>query len=123
MLVYWLLISVGTVIPVKILYKYTINDKIEHCIAYFILSIFIILFNSMQGKFAILRKHPFLFSFLFIALYGMFNELAQLYIPDRFCDFYDWLADVIGALIAIMLIYPFFGKAIKALFDEQGNQE
>jgi VanZ family protein len=113
MVVYWLLVSIGTVIPAETIYKYSINDKLEHLIVYFILTIFVIFSNAVQDKFILLRKHPLIFAFLFIAVYGMLNELAQLYIPDRFCDFYDWLADVIGAFMAIILIFSLFGRAFK----------
>lgn len=119
MIVYWFLVSIGTVIPVETLYKYSINDKIEHLIIYFILTIFVILSNYVQDKFLFLKRHPYFFALLFIALYGMLNELAQLYIPERFCDFYDWLADVAGASLAIILVYSIFGKADKFLCTQK----
>jgi len=113
MSIYWLLITVGMTIPAEKIIKYSINDKLEHMISQFILAIFVLFFNAFQEKFKIIRKHPFIFVFVFLALYGAVSELIQLFIPDRFCDIYDWLADIIGILTAVILLYPIFGKALK----------
>ncbi len=117
MAIYWILMSAVTAIPAASIYKYSINDKLEHFIAYFILTIFVIFSCAFQRKLALLSRHPFISTLLIIAVYGMLNELAQLYIPDRFCDFYDWTADVAGSILAFFVIYPVFGKAFKMLYN------
>jgi VanZ family protein len=42
-------------------------------------------------------------AFLFTCLYGYFDEIHQLYIPNRTCDYFDMLANAIGALIFVIL--------------------
>jgi VanZ family protein len=42
---------------------------------------------------------------LFTSLYGASDELHQYFVPNRSCDFYDWLADSIGAVMALITIY------------------
>lgn len=115
MALYWLVVSIGNILPPSAFYKYQLNDKLEHYLVFAILTLFLIVSNIVQEKFLILRKHPFLSSFVFVAFYGMLNELIQLYVPDRFCDFYDWLADVTGAFTTIVVLYPILRKAVREL--------
>lgn len=41
---------------------------------------------------------------LIVMLYGATDEIHQSFVPGRFADFYDWLADAIGALLAAVVI-------------------
>lgn len=40
---------------------------------------------------------------LFIAVYGAFDEFHQSFTPGRSVEFNDWLADVFGAAVAVLL--------------------
>jgi VanZ family protein len=114
MIIYWLLVSIVNAMPPGALSRITINDKVGHCLAYFILTGFLCITNMVQDKSRIIKTHPFITAFLFAALYGMINEVIQLYVPGRSCDFQDWLADVAGGFLAVLILYPVFYKAIRS---------
>jgi len=53
-------------------------------------------------------------------LYGATDEIHQAFVPNRQCDIFDWMADTVGALLAMGCIVPalrtrwgriFFGPA------------
>lgn len=41
------------------------------------------------------------------SLYGVTDELHQIFVPGRTCDPFDWLVDTIAALLASMLVTAF----------------
>jgi len=40
---------------------------------------------------------------MIIAVYGLFDEIHQIFIPGRYFEWLDFLSDLIGALIGIMV--------------------
>jgi VanZ family protein len=40
-----------------------------------------------------------------IALFGALDELHQLWIPNRFATVSDWVADLVGATIGLLVIH------------------
>ena len=40
-------------------------------------------------------------AWLLTVLYGASDEFHQWFVPGRFCDFQDWLADGVGASLVI----------------------
>lgn len=102
---YWLLLIFATSLPTASMPSVGINDKFEHFGAYFGLTCLLVLTYRFQGKFEGLRKRPHLYAFLTIAFYGMIDEIHQIFIPGRSCEFGDFLADVIGGLIGLGLTW------------------
>ena len=55
-------------------------------------------------------KHAFRYTLLYYAIYGLLLELMQGYcFEGRSADLLDWVADVVGVLLALLLykkIYP-----------------
>lgn len=47
------------------------------------------------------------YAVLFASLYGVSDELHQIFVPGRSCDPADWLVDTIAALIAALLFAGF----------------
>lgn len=119
MFIYWFSVTVVNMIPADKLYKLQFYDKAEHIIAFFVLTVFLVFTCMVQEKFILLAKHPFITAFLLSSFYGFLNEIIQLYVPGRFCDFQDWLADVIGALAALLIMYPAFFGAVRILNKER----
>jgi VanZ family protein len=101
---YWLLILTLTSLPGNELPDIKINDKIEHFLAYGGLGFLLYLSLRVQDKYSLLKKLPWLFSILVVALYGAFDELHQLFIPGRMCDIKDWIADMIGVIIGVVIM-------------------
>ena len=121
---YWLLILTLTSLPGYDMPDVKINDKIEHFLAFGGLGFLLYLSLRIQDKFHLFKKLPWLFTFLFVALYAAFDELHQLFIPGRSCDINDWIADIIGVNIGIAimaLLFFMFGKKKPDLI--KGNEK
>ncbi|MFA7349585.1 MAG: VanZ family protein [Methylotenera sp.] len=70
-------------------------DKLAHVVFFFSLTLFLSSgFNFSAVTTAILSL-----------LIGMLDELHQVWLPGRFAGFDDWLADVVGVVLAIGVIY------------------
>jgi|WetSurMetagenome_2_1015567.scaffolds.fasta_scaffold93917_2 VanZ family protein len=83
---------------------FELSDKIVHFIIYFLLFCCFYYSLNNQNKFSPFRNYSLYFSLFFTALYGATDELHQYFVPNRSCDFYDWLADSSGAIIALLFI-------------------
>jgi VanZ family protein len=71
-------------------------DKFQHIAAYFVAAGTLGLwFSPDQWKFHI--RKALLVVFLCTAAYGVIDEIHQYFVPGRDCNFWDWLADAIGA--------------------------
>ena len=81
-----------------------VGDKAVHFFAYFVLAVLLYLTLIYQRKSIILFKYATIFTILIIAIYGALDEIHQMYIPGRSMDYYDWLADIAGGIIALILI-------------------
>ncbi|MEG8989549.1 VanZ family protein [Ignavibacteria bacterium 4148-Me] len=86
---------------------FTSQDKIEHLIAYFILSFLLTLSLHFQKKSVKISKNYLMFTVVFLILYATIDELHQFFVPGRYCDIYDWSADMIGGIIGIFLSNSF----------------
>lgn len=103
LIIYWLFLFTVTSIPIEIRPKlFDAQDKFEHFAAYFILSFLLRLSFQMQGKFRFTKASVQLISFLIIVIYAAIDELHQLLIPGRYCDFYDWLFDIAGGFAGLL---------------------
>ena len=72
----------------------------EHIIEYAILGILLLAgFRSLEKT----RDHATTLAFLAAVLYGATDELHQYFIPHRFCDLKDLLADALGALLGVVI--------------------
>ena len=49
-------------------------------------------------------RRALLISIFATAVYGAADEFHQYFVPGRVVDFYDWLADVTGAIVCVLLI-------------------
>ena len=95
--IFWL--SSKPTLPAPMLFTH--QDKIFHMGAYFIMGILAWrFFNDLFAKPIIV----FLISLCFSSIYGISDEWHQSYVPGREADILDWLADTLGALIALVTI-------------------
>lgn len=100
LIIYWLILFVATTLPTQHMPKTGISDKIEHFLGYFLLTFLLCNTLYFQDKKVAMKKFPVILALGIVAFYGMVDELHQYFVPGRFCDINDWIADVIGALIA-----------------------
>lgn len=73
-----------------------------HIIEYSVLSV--LLFNA---------SHNLKFSFLVSGVYGISDEIHQYFVPFRYFDFYDLLADWIGSFIGAFLMFKLHRLLLK----------
>jgi VanZ family protein len=52
-----------------------------------------------------------------IVIYGLFDEIHQYYVPGRFADPYDFLANIIGIMIAAWTFMKFYANPEKESGD------
>jgi VanZ family protein len=105
LLVYWILLFIATSIPIDRMPNiFKAQDKVEHFSAYFVLGLLLKISLHFQNLRAFFKRREGIYSSIIIILYASIDELHQLIIPGRYCDFYDWLFDIIGGIAGIFLI-------------------
>lgn len=107
---YWLILFGLTTFPTKSLPSVAFSDKIKHFIAYFILTVLLKFALHFQEKYDISLKVCGLITLGIIGFYGLLDEIHQYFIPGRYCEFYDWVANILGGLIGVILVGLFIRK-------------
>ncbi len=63
-------------------------------------------------------KYILVTAFVLVALYGLSDEYHQSFVPGRTATLWDWLVDLLGALVAWFIISnQFNGKRVDWLPD------
>jgi VanZ family protein len=101
---YWILLLTLTSLPVHSVPSVGVNDKLEHTLAYLGLSFLLCLTLLLQTRSLVLRKHAVFFTLLIVFAYGVADELHQLFIPGRSCEFLDFIADAVGGVVGIIIL-------------------
>jgi VanZ family protein len=78
-------------------------DKVVHLLLFFFLCLFAWRAFHHQRRFPSLKQYALLWAFLFATLYGVLDEIHQVYVPGRASDVYDIAADGFGALCYVGL--------------------
>lgn len=81
-------------------------DKLLHLGAYFVYSLFLMLF--LVSNFRLNKRKILLVSFVLAVLFAISDEFHQSFVPGRDASVYDLLADIIGislSLLCFNLIY------------------
>ncbi|MEZ5360115.1 MAG: VanZ family protein [Candidatus Zixiibacteriota bacterium] len=74
--------------------EFDLIDKVAHAIEYCVFSVLAHrFFAAFEPKSA---KTVYIGAILLGLFYAASDEIHQLFVPGRFCDFYDWVADAIG---------------------------
>lgn len=78
------------------------QDKLFHMGAYFIMGVLAWhVFKHYYSRMVTI----FILSLCFCSLYGISDEWHQSFVAGREADFLDWIADTIGACIALSIVY------------------
>ena len=101
---YWIFLFTLTTLPTHSVPAVGVNDKVEHMLAYFGLSFLLYLALLFQKKSSTLKKNAILFTLLFVFAYGILDEVHQLLIPGRSCELLDFLADILGSVIGVIVL-------------------
>jgi VanZ family protein len=102
--VYWIILFGATSYPTDALPSFGVSDKVEHLSAFFILGILLNLTLIFQNKYPKLKEKNTLYTILIGSIYGIFDELHQILIPGRFCEFLDFVSDFSGLVLAVVFI-------------------
>lgn len=88
-------------------YSFLSYDKLLHLSAYIPLGYFV-------GQ-ALLLPYAarVVITILFVAIFGVVDEVHQSFVPGRYSSVYDFYADVIGGTIGVLLVRVWMSKAKK----------
>jgi len=76
-----------------------IDDRLEHFVEYSVLAVlWFRLFKHHK------KKNPHLMAVAFSALYGITDEIHQLFVPTRIFSFNDILFNFLGSLVSILIL-------------------
>lgn len=104
LIIYWIILFILTSLPTGLAIETRdVSDKLLHFGAYGLLSIFLYLQLFFQTKYNLLKNYPALFTVTIASIYGLLDEIHQMYVPGRSAEFLDWLADFSGSLLAVTI--------------------
>lgn len=120
LIIYWIILFILTSLPSSMAITTHVSDKVNHFGAYGLLSVFLYLNLNFQNRFELLNKFPATFTVLIASIYGMVDEIHQMFVPGRSAEFLDWLADFSGSLVAV-LITRYLIRRIKEIEIEKNK--
>jgi len=92
------------------------QDKVMHFFTYGI-HVFLCL-AALSNKILLLKLFHYLLALVFSVFYGIFNEIYQYFIPEREFSLGDILANNLGVITFLILIYIFQNKKQKKILKE-----
>ena len=106
LIVYWIILLIATSIPTDDFPRVlmTVGDKVKHFAAYFILGGYLAIAFSVQERVPLLRKYFIIAAIFTATVYGLIDEIHQAFIPGRFYELLDWVADIIGATVGSIIV-------------------
>ncbi len=112
MLLIFFLSSRPTIIPLP---PFSWNDKVIHFLEYGVLGILILRAFRNESK-EIWSDYAHLWTIIITILYAASDEIHQSFVPSRYGDFWDFVADSLGVIFIVSLIWKVrdtkVGKAI-----------
>ena len=91
--------------------QFGVSDLILHAVMYIPLALLV--FRALAITYPnVSLARRWLYAVLICSAFGAFDELHQLPIPGRFCQFPDWVADTVGVLLGATgsLLYARFTR-------------
>lgn len=89
-------------IPPLLLFPY--SDKVLHILAFLGVGLTAAFGTYLRLQKAI-KKTAYIEAWTLAALYGLFDEIHQMYTPNRFPSVADWIADTIGSALGVYLFF------------------
>ncbi len=80
-------------------------DKLIHVLVFGILTLLVLRIGWGSEN----KIKAFYFGILYSILYGLIDEIHQFFVPGRFTDPFDFLANVVGVLVGCLIFTRFFG--------------
>jgi VanZ family protein len=84
-------------------------DKLAHAVVFGMLAgllgVALLDAHLLHGRRALQAHHALAWAALLAALVAGADEVHQLWLPGRQADWFDWLADVVGIVLAVVALY------------------
>ena len=87
------------------------QDKVIHFLTYGIHAFLCL--AALSDKILLLKLFQYFLALAFSVLYGIFNEIYQYFIPEREFSFGDILANSLGIITFLVMVYIFQNKKQK----------
>ncbi|MBT8378568.1 MAG: VanZ family protein [Ignavibacteria bacterium] len=112
LIIYWIILFIATTLPVQSVPTFAVSDKLHHLAAYFVLSVLLHLTLLFQRKSEYLFNNAPSMAIIIASVYGALDEMHQMFVPGRFAEVLDWLADLGGAVLGVVFV-SFLIKKLK----------
>ena len=89
------------------------QDKVIHFLTYGIHAFLCLV--ALSDKILLLKLFHYFLALAFSVSYGMFNEIYQYFIPEREFSLGDILANSLGVITFLILVYAFQNKKLKSV--------
>jgi len=87
------------------------QDKVMHFVIYGFHTFFCLL--TLSDKILLLKFIQYFLALILSVSYGIFNEIYQYFIPEREFSFEDIIANSLGVIAFLLLVYIFQNKKRK----------
>jgi VanZ family protein len=98
-----------------------LGDKVVHALAYFVLAAAGGLATRLRGR-PTDRRWLARWAIVYL-VYAAFDEFLQRFIEGRSAQVTDWLADLIGAILALCLVYNLSASGHRRTASGAGSGE
>lgn len=115
LIVYWAALIAALSIPSQAAPTSGMGDKVEHLAAHFVLYCLLYAVLRLYCRSGVLCKNVTITAFIVTLLSGIIGECIQLFLPGRYFEFADMIANGIGALAGIPVMYLLFSRYGAAL--------
>jgi VanZ family protein len=88
-------------------------DKVAHIGIYGLLGLLCYISLIHLNGSNTFSNNPLIWTLVICSFYGASDEFHQLFTPNRSCDFWDWVSDTIGAILAVLIIKYFLSRKMK----------
>lgn len=105
--VYWVFLFMMTSIPDTGLPAIGIWDKFEHFAGYLTLAFIGGLTFHFQNKLLYIKKNLYTSVIILFCVYGIVDEVHQFFIPGRYFDWMDLIANFIGICAGVLILKTF----------------
>lgn len=89
-------------------------DKLIHFLEFGLLGYLV--FNSIESSDKNRKENYAIFLSIF---YGGLDEIHQYYVPGRYCDWVDFLADSLGIIFVVLILSNLMGEGISGPNPEE----
>ncbi|KAA3662577.1 MAG: VanZ family protein [Calditrichaeota bacterium] len=100
-------------------FTFTLSDKFAHLLAFMPLGFFI--YSAQQEWPLVDRRFSFKLTMVFGLLYGLSDEIHQIFVPGRYFDIFDFIADGIGVYlgaVSFVLLNKYSRQLVKITTHE-----